>query len=94
MVQRIEETGGVISKEDLESYTVHTQKALAGTFNGKRVYTSRAPTSGPVLLHILNILEHYNLKAEGRSGLNVHRFIEALKCTHFYCNRYHFIDPQ
>lgn len=65
---------------DLENYSVKVDHALQGTYRDKKVYTSHAPTSGPVLLHILNILERYDLIGEGQTGLNIHRFIEALKC--------------
>jgi gamma-glutamyltranspeptidase len=69
-----------MTNEDLEKYTVKVDHALRGTYRDKKVYTSRAPTSGPVLLHILNLLERYDLVGEGRTGLNIHRFVEALKC--------------
>lgn len=65
---------------DLENYTVKVDHALQGTYRDKKVYTSCAPTSGPVLLHILNLLERFDFIGEGRTGLNIHRFIEALKC--------------
>lgn len=29
---------------------------------------------------MLNLIEHYDLESEGRSGRNVHRLIEAMKC--------------
>ena len=55
--------------------------ALEGTYRGRKVYTPRAPTSGPVLLHMLNLLERYDLEGEGRTGLNVHRLVEVIKCA-------------
>jgi len=39
--------------------------------------TTHAPTSGPVLLHMLNVLEDFDLT--NHNGLNVHRMIEAIK---------------
>ena len=57
------------------------QPALKGSYLGRRVYTTNAPSSGPVVLHILNILEHYDLVGEGRTPLNIHRFVEAMKCA-------------
>ncbi|KAG1751511.1 gamma-glutamyltranspeptidase [Suillus paluster] len=79
IIRKIQATGGIMTNEDLEKYTVKVDHALQGTYHDKKVYTSRVPTSGPVLLHILNILERYDLIGEGRTGLNTHRFIEALK---------------
>lgn len=81
VVKKIRETGGIFTREDLANYKVHVNRALEGTYRGKKVYTSHAPTSGPVLLHMLNLMEHYDgLEAEGRTLLNTHRYIEAMKC--------------
>jgi len=71
-----------MTNDDLEKYTVKVNHVLRGTYRGRQIYTSRAPTSGPVLLHVLNLLERYDLVGEGRTGLNIHRFVEALKCKH------------
>lgn len=79
----IQSTGGIITQEDLNNYTVKVYPALEGTYRGRKVYTPRAPTSGPVLLHMLNLLEKYDLKGEGRTGLNVHRMVEVIKCESF-----------
>lgn len=65
---------------DLEDYKVRVAPALTGTYRDRKVYTSHAPTSGPVLLHMLNLLEYYDLTGEGRTGLNTHRLVEVLKC--------------
>jgi gamma-glutamyltranspeptidase/glutathione hydrolase/leukotriene-C4 hydrolase len=83
-----------MTHEDLEKYTVKVDDALQGTYHDKIVYTSLAPTSGPILLHILNLLERYNLVGEGgRTGLNIHRFVEALKCEHSPTSSGSFISP-
>ena len=66
--------------QDFANYTVEVRKAVEGQYRGKTVYTTHPPTSGIVLLHILNLLERYDLPAEGLNPLNLHRVIEALKC--------------
>lgn len=76
----VKSTGGILTHADLESYKVKVEPALVGTYRGRKVYTPHAPTSGPVLLHMLNMLEHYDLSGEGRTGLNTHRIVEILKC--------------
>ena len=81
IIRKNQAEGGVMTLEDLANYTVKVEKALEGSFRGRKVYTSHAPTSGPVLLHMLNLMEHYDLPSESRTGLNVHRFVEAMKCT-------------
>ncbi len=94
LVQKIAATGGILSHIDLERYKVKVTQALEGTYRGRKVYTTHAPTSGPgedecipflpncltkfpVLLHMLNLIEKYDL--EKRNGVNTHRFIEAMK---------------
>lgn len=79
IIRKVQATGGIMTNGDLENYTVKVDHALQGTYRDKKVYTSCAPTSGPVLLHILNLLERFDFIGEGRTGLNIHRFIEALK---------------
>lgn len=81
IVNKVRETGGILTHEDLESYSVVIQPALQGTYLSRNVYTTHAPTSGPVLLHMLNIMEHYDL-SEGMTDLNVHRLVEAMKCNY------------
>lgn len=74
-------TGGIMTHEDLEGYEVKISRALQGTYRGKKIYTPHAPTSGPVLLHMLNLLEHYDdFVEEGQTVLNTHRLIEVMKC--------------
>ncbi|TFY78553.1 hypothetical protein EWM64_g5458 [Hericium alpestre] len=79
MIQKIQAEGGIMTEEDLANYSVKVRPALEGTYRGRKVYTSHAPTSGPVLLHMLNLMEHHDIFAPGRTGLNVHRLVEAMK---------------
>ncbi|KAF9049718.1 gamma-glutamyltranspeptidase [Panaeolus papilionaceus] len=77
IVRKAQATGGILTHNDLKNYKVIVRPALQGTYRGRNVYTSHAPTSGPVLLHMLNLLEHYPI--EERGGLNTHRMLEAMK---------------
>ena len=84
IVEKIKATGGILSHEDLENYEVVVQPALQGLYRGRKIYTPHAPTSGPVLIHMLNLMEHYpDLVQVGPTLLNVHRSIEAMKCESF-----------
>ncbi|OBZ68184.1 Gamma-glutamyltranspeptidase 1 [Grifola frondosa] len=80
IVEKIRMTGGILSLEDLENYQVIVKPALQGSYRRRKVYTPHAPTSGPVLLHMLNLVEHYDdFVKEGRTVLNTHRYVEASK---------------
>lgn len=82
LVAKVQASGGILTLEDLKTYEPHVMPALQGTYRGRKIYTTHAPTSGPVLLHMLNLLEHFDdFVEEGRTGLNVHRIVEATKCT-------------
>lgn len=71
--------------QDLADYEVKVQPALEGSYRGRKVYTTHAPTSGPVLLHMLNLLEQYeDFVKEGRTSLNMHRVIEIMKCMRYF----------
>lgn len=70
-----------MTQEDLDAYEVQIQTALQGTYNGRTIYTTHAPTSGPVLLHMFNLLELFDdFIEDGRTGVNVHRLVEVMKC--------------
>jgi len=80
ILAKINATGGIMTHEDLEAYEVKVDHALKGSYRGRTVYTTPAPTSGPVLLHMLNLLEQYeDFVEEGRTPLNVHRMVEIIK---------------
>ncbi|EIW83028.1 gamma-glutamyltranspeptidase [Coniophora puteana RWD-64-598 SS2] len=80
IVRAARKAGGILTNADMEKYSVRVNNALRGTYNGKVIYTTHAPTSGPALLHMFNLLEHYDLAGEGRTALNLHRILEAMKC--------------
>ncbi|KAH7906765.1 gamma-glutamyltranspeptidase [Hygrophoropsis aurantiaca] len=80
LINKIRSTGGQMTQADLRNYRVRVARALAGTYRDRKVYTADAPSSGPALLHMLNLLEHFDLGSL-RTGLNVHRTVEAQKWT-------------
>ncbi|KAF7376135.1 hypothetical protein MSAN_00028400 [Mycena sanguinolenta] len=77
LINKIRATGGILSHADFENYSVRVDRALEGTYRGNKVYTTHAPTSGPVLLHMFNLMEHFPMG--GRTPVNVHRAVESLK---------------
>ncbi|KAI0087996.1 gamma-glutamyltranspeptidase [Irpex rosettiformis] len=80
LVAKVQEAGGIMTLQDFADYKAKVEPALEGSYRGKRVYTTHAPTSGPALLHMLNLLEQFeDFVEEGRSSLNMHRVIEIMK---------------
>jgi len=89
LVRKVRSAGGVLSHADLVNYSVKVLPALRGSYRGKRVYTSHVPSSGPVLLHMLNLLEHFDVTE--RSVLSIHRLVEILKFG--FASRTKICDP-
>ncbi|KAG6900534.1 hypothetical protein C0993_009111, partial [Termitomyces sp. T159_Od127] len=89
LIRKVQATGGIVSHSDLENYSVKVRPALEGTYRDKKVYTTHPPTSGPVLMHILNLLEHYDVKE--RNVLSIHRLVEAIKFG--FASRTKICDP-
>ena len=58
IVKEVRDRGGIFTTEDLATYTVDVRDALSVDLNGTyTAYTTHAPTSGPILTFILNILQ-------------------------------------
>ncbi|KAF9365630.1 hypothetical protein BGX34_009165 [Mortierella sp. NVP85] len=92
MVDYIQANGGVLTMKDMQSYKPILKKPLVGYYQGRKVYTAPAPTSGPVLISILNILERYNLgRFKENANVEVHRLVEAMKFG--YAQRTQLGDP-
>jgi gamma-glutamyltranspeptidase/glutathione hydrolase len=73
--------GGLITREDLRSYTLYRRNPLRGSYRGDSVLTVPPPSAGGVaLLQCLNVLEGYDVKAMGfGSSRYVHHVVEALR---------------
>ncbi|WWD22066.1 gamma-glutamyltransferase [Kwoniella shandongensis] len=80
-VKTIARAGGVLSLDDLKDFKARSYPAIHSSFMGKEIYTTDAPSSGGVLLGLLNILEPYRIPFTGglTDPLNSHRLIEAMK---------------
>jgi gamma-glutamyltranspeptidase/glutathione hydrolase/leukotriene-C4 hydrolase len=90
IVRKVRATGGILSHEDMETYSVKVERALEGTYRGRKIYTTHAPTSGPVLLHMFNLVERYDFTE--RNSLNAHRLVEAMKFG--FAARTELCDPE
>ena len=86
--------GGLITKEDLARYEAKERKPIHGTYRGHDVYGPPPPSSGGIcLVEMLNILENYDLKAQGRwSKETLHLMIESMQRA--FCDRARWLgDP-
>jgi gamma-glutamyltranspeptidase/glutathione hydrolase len=73
--------GGIITKKDLAAYRAKVRQPITGSYKGYQIISMPPPSSGGVaLIEMLNILENFDLKKNGRySPQNLHLMIEAMR---------------
>ncbi len=73
--------GGLITTGDLQNYRAKLRPPIHGTFRGYHIYGPPPPSSGGIaLVQMLNILENFDLKAEGRySAKTLHLMVESMR---------------
>lgn len=83
--------GGLMTKEDLAGYHANVRAPVHGTYRGYDVYGPPPPSSGGTcLVEMLNILENFNLRKQGRwSAQTLHVMTEAMRRA--YCDRARFL---
>ncbi|CAO1618589.1 unnamed protein product [Jaminaea pallidilutea] len=100
IVAKVQSVGGILTVADLENYRIHTRDAIRGQWlDNRTAWTSPAPTSGPVLLEMMNLLRLLDFEDERRHdgsdkklrALWAHRLVEVFK--HGYGARTHVGDP-
>ena len=57
VVKDIQDAGGIMTLDDLANYKVVNRKVINDKVKDWSLYTMGAPTAGPILTHILNILK-------------------------------------
>jgi gamma-glutamyltranspeptidase/glutathione hydrolase len=85
---------GLITVEDLANYETVTREPVRGTYRGYDIAAMSPPSSGGVhIVQMLNILEGYNLRAEGHnSAAYLHKLIESMRRA--YADRSKYLgDP-
>ncbi len=82
--------GGLITKKDLAEYQARERAPIRGTFMGYEIISMPPPSSGGVaLVEMLNILEHFDLKAHARfSPWTLHLLIETMRRAYLDRARY------
>jgi len=94
LASTVQESGGVLTVEDLADYQPTVREPLVGSYRGYTVVTMPPPSSGgAALLQMLAVLEGHDLEALGHnSSAHVHLLAEAMK--HAYADRAEFMgDP-
>jgi len=88
----VQAAGGVMTAEDLKSYTAFERAPVRGTYRGYDIVSMPPPSSGGVeLIEMLNILEGYDLGHED-AGQTMYLMVEAMKRA--YADRALFLgDP-
>lgn len=92
--QEMQRGGGLMTKADLGAYEAKLRTPIHGTYRGFDLYASALPSSGgTVLLEMLNTVERFQLRREGRwSAKTLHVMVEAMRRA--YCDRARYLgDP-
>ncbi|TXT03848.1 hypothetical protein VHUM_04325 [Vanrija humicola] len=72
-------TKGILTHGDLANYTAVQDEAISTTFRGKTVHTMNAPSSGLVMLGLLNIYEPYFGEDECWSTNDMFHRLESMR---------------
>lgn len=92
LAKTVKKHHGLLTVDDLAAYRAIVKPAVVGSYRNRTIYTTHAPSSGAILISLLNTLEPLtSFIDEGRTPLNVHRFIEAQKFA--FAHRTEFGDP-
>lgn len=80
IVADMQKHGGLISREDLRTWTTSRNEPLWGTYRGYDVSTNRPPGGGVMLIEMLNILEQFDLASMEHNSPEYLRVVsEAMK---------------
>jgi gamma-glutamyltranspeptidase/glutathione hydrolase/leukotriene-C4 hydrolase len=82
LVNFMTKAGADWTMEELEKYRAREETAITGTYGKTTLYTSSAPTSGPQLISLLNILSGFQLSVRDYLTLGyTHDMIETMRVT-------------
>jgi gamma-glutamyltranspeptidase/glutathione hydrolase len=94
IVAQMTSGGGIISLQDLASYSPVERKVLTGDYRGYTIISMPPSSSGgTTLIESLNVLENFRIdRDEWGSSTYIHKIVEILK--HSYADRSeHLADP-
>ena len=86
--------GGLITRDDLKNYQAKERVPVKGTYRGYEVIGMPPPSSGGIaVIEMLNVLEGYDLKANGYGAAqNLHLIAESMRRA-FADRAQHVADP-
>lgn len=95
IVGHIQESGGILTMEDLAAYRAVRRRAICGTYRGYELSVPSPPCSGGVhILQILNLLEGFSIADLGFGTADgIHVLAECFKIA-FADRAKHMGDPQ
>ena len=94
LVREMQQSGGLITRDDLAKYHAIERKPIHGTYRGYDVYGPPPPSSGGIcLVQMLNVLETFNLRQRDRfAAETLHLMAEAMRRAYYERAR-HLGDP-
>lgn len=93
IVSTVKTHGGIMTHNDLKEYEVILRKPIRTKYRGHQVISSPAPTSGPILALVLNILDPLTSLELNSNNLSIYQqLVEALK--YGFARRTHLGDPE
>lgn len=85
--------GGLITREDLASWTPRFEDPVSVNYKGIEVYKLTTWTQGPAMLQALNVLENFDLQAMGyNSARYIHTIYQAMSLA-FADRDFYYGDP-
>lgn len=79
-VRAVQDAGGVMKFSDVYNYQARKDEPLSIRYRDFRITTTRAPSSGPVVLSIMKTIEGYREMSQSASiNISTHRMNEAMR---------------
>ncbi len=78
-VQAIQSSGGILTLRDLRDYTVRLRQHVSIKYHNFSLHSLGAPSSGPVVLGIMNTVQSYQMGDAKTVNLTTHRLDEAIR---------------
>lgn len=80
IVNHVQNHGGILTMDDMRDYVARVEDPVRSTYRDDlEVISCGSPSSGPVLIEGLNILETFDMTKIGNGALGHHYLIEAMK---------------